>query len=36
VEALFDQVARNQIVEIVAQPDAPARSFSDLFANVAA
>jgi uncharacterized protein YbjT (DUF2867 family) len=36
VEALFDEAARKQIVEIVAQPDAPARSFSDLFASVAA
>jgi uncharacterized protein YbjT (DUF2867 family) len=36
VEALFEVAARNQIVEIVAKPDAPARSFADLFASVSA
>lgn len=35
VEALFDPQAKNKIVEIVAKPDAPARSFSELFASVA-
>jgi uncharacterized protein YbjT (DUF2867 family) len=36
VEALLEVAARNQIVEIVAKPDAPARSFADLFASVSA
>jgi uncharacterized protein YbjT (DUF2867 family) len=36
VEALFEVAARNQIVEIVAKPDAPAHSFADLFASVSA
>jgi len=36
VEALFDPNARNQIVEIVAQPDAPQKPLSELFASVGA
>lgn len=36
VEALFDPQARNQIVEIVAQPDAPHKPLSELFASVGA
>ncbi|MFH7028957.1 MAG: NAD(P)H-binding protein [Heteroscytonema crispum UTEX LB 1556] len=35
VEALFEPAARNKIVEIVAKPEAPAKSFGELFANVA-
>lgn len=35
VEALFLPSARNKIVEIVAKPDAPAKSFDDLFIGVA-
>ncbi|NJP08712.1 MAG: NAD(P)H-binding protein [Leptolyngbyaceae cyanobacterium RU_5_1] len=35
VEALFSPVARNKIVEIVAQEDAPQKSFEELFASVA-
>lgn len=35
VEALFSPAARNKIVEIVAKPDAPAKSFQDLFVSVA-
>ncbi|MGB3495098.1 MAG: NAD(P)H-binding protein [Elainellaceae cyanobacterium] len=35
VEALFQPAARNQIVEIVAQPDVPKRSLKDLFEQVA-
>jgi uncharacterized protein YbjT (DUF2867 family) len=34
VEALFTPSARNKIVEIVAKPDAPAKSFNDLFVAV--
>lgn len=34
VEALFSPSARNKIVEIVAKPDAPAKSFDDLFVSV--
>ncbi len=34
VEALFLPSARNKIVEIVAKPDAPAKSFEDLFVGV--
>jgi uncharacterized protein YbjT (DUF2867 family) len=35
VEALFQTSARNKIVEIVAKPDAPAKSFEELFSSVA-
>jgi uncharacterized protein YbjT (DUF2867 family) len=35
VEALFQPDARNQLVEVVASPDAPAQSFAELFASVA-
>lgn len=35
VEALYSPNARNKIVEIVAKPDAPAKSFDDLFVGVA-
>ncbi|WP_414565484.1 MULTISPECIES: NAD(P)H-binding protein [unclassified Anabaena] len=35
VESLFEPAARNKIVEIVAKPEAPAKSFGELFANVA-
>ncbi|MBD2777574.1 SDR family oxidoreductase [Iningainema tapete] len=35
VEALFEPASRNKIVEIVANADAPAKSFGELFANVA-
>jgi len=35
VEALFQSAARNKIVEIVAKPETPARSFEELFAAVA-
>jgi uncharacterized protein YbjT (DUF2867 family) len=35
VEALFEPAARNKIVEIVAKSEAPAKSFGELFANVA-
>lgn len=34
VEALFLPSARNKIVEIVTTPDAPAKSFNDLFVGV--
>lgn len=36
VEALFKAQARNKIVEIVASPDAPQKSFEELFAGVTA
>ncbi len=35
VEALFQPAARNKIVEIVAKPEIPERSFEELFAVVA-
>lgn len=35
VEALFEPTARNKIVEIVAKPDAAAKSFEELFTSVA-
>jgi uncharacterized protein YbjT (DUF2867 family) len=35
VEALLQPAARNKIVEIVAKPDTPERSFEELFAAVA-
>lgn len=35
VEALFSPEARNKIVEIVARPDATAKSFQELFTSVA-
>ncbi len=35
VESLFEVAAKNKIVEIVASVDAPAKSFGELFANVA-
>jgi uncharacterized protein YbjT (DUF2867 family) len=35
VESLFEPAAKNKIVEIVAKEDAPAKSFGELFANVA-
>jgi uncharacterized protein YbjT (DUF2867 family) len=35
VEALFEPAARNKIVEIVAKPEAPPKTFGELFANVA-
>ena len=34
VAALFEPAANNKIVEIVAKPDAPAKTFAELFANV--
>ncbi|MBL1174362.1 NAD(P)H-binding protein [Pantanalinema sp. GBBB05] len=34
VEALFQPSARNKVVEIVAKPEAPKRSFTELFAAV--
>lgn len=34
VEALFQSSARNKIVEIVAKPDAPAKTFEELFVGV--
>ena len=34
VEALFQSTSRNKIVEIVAKPDAPMKSFEELFASV--
>ncbi|MDJ0674941.1 MAG: NAD(P)H-binding protein [Calothrix sp. MO_167.B42] len=34
VEALFAEVAKNKIVEIVANPDAPEKNFPELFAGV--
>lgn len=34
VEALFEPTSRNKIVEIVAKPDAPQKSFEELFAAV--
>jgi uncharacterized protein YbjT (DUF2867 family) len=34
VEALFSPDARNKVVEIVAQPQAPSKSFTELFAAV--
>lgn len=34
VESLFQPDARNKIVEIVAKPEAPAKSFPELFASV--
>ena len=33
-EALFDQSAQNKVVEIVANPNAPEKGFSELFAGV--
>lgn len=35
VEALFEPAAKNKIVEIVAKENTPAKSFGELFANVA-
>lgn len=35
VEALFQPEARNKIVEVIAQPDAPQKGFGELFASVA-
>ncbi|MBW4555792.1 MAG: SDR family oxidoreductase [Trichormus sp. ATA11-4-KO1] len=35
VESLFEPAARNKIVEVVAKPEAPSKSFQELFANVA-
>jgi uncharacterized protein YbjT (DUF2867 family) len=35
VEALFEPASRNKIVEIVAQPTAPAKSLNELFSQVA-
>ncbi|MBD2356859.1 SDR family oxidoreductase [Tolypothrix sp. FACHB-123] len=35
VEALFEPGSRNKITEIVSKADAPAKSFGELFANVA-
>lgn len=35
IEALFQTEARNQVVEIVATPEAPAQGFAELFASVA-
>jgi uncharacterized protein YbjT (DUF2867 family) len=35
VEALFQAEARNKIVEVIAKSEAPSKSFSELFANVA-
>ncbi len=34
VEALFQPAARNKIVEIVARPDAPVRSYAEAFASL--
>ena len=34
VEALFAEVARNKIVEIVANPNAPEKNFPELFAGI--
>ena len=34
VEAISNEVSRNKIVEIVARPDAPEKTFADLFAAV--
>ncbi len=34
VEALFEPAARNKIVEVVAKPEAAAKSFGELFAGV--
>ncbi|MBD2020377.1 SDR family oxidoreductase [Leptolyngbya sp. FACHB-36] len=34
VEALFQSSARNKIVEIVAKPDAPAKTYEELFVGV--
>ncbi|MDX2215965.1 MAG: NAD(P)H-binding protein [Oculatellaceae cyanobacterium bins.114] len=34
VEALFSPESRNKVVEIVAKPDAPSKSFQELFASV--
>lgn len=34
VEALFQAAARNKIVEVIAQPDAPQKGYEDLFAGV--
>jgi uncharacterized protein YbjT (DUF2867 family) len=36
VESLFQPAARNKVVEIIAKPDVPAKSFEDLFAGVPA
>lgn len=35
IESLFESAARNKIVEIVAKPEATAKNFGELFANVA-
>jgi uncharacterized protein YbjT (DUF2867 family) len=35
IESLFSASARNQIVEIITKPDAPIKSISDLFAEIA-
>lgn len=35
VDSLFQPTARNKIVEIIAKPEAPARSMEELFASVA-
>lgn len=35
VDSLFQPTARNKIVEVVAKPEAPARSMEELFAGVA-
>jgi uncharacterized protein YbjT (DUF2867 family) len=35
VEALFEPTAKNKIVEVIAKEDAPAKSFGELFTNVA-
>ncbi len=35
VEALFQEAARNKVVEIVARPDAPRKDYAELFAAVA-
>ena len=34
VEALFEPASRNKVVEIVAKPEAPQKSFEELFAGV--
>ncbi|MDH6102246.1 NAD(P)H-binding protein [Chrysosporum ovalisporum ANA283AFssAo] len=34
VESLFELAARNKVVEVVARPEAPWKSFGELFANV--
>lgn len=34
VEALFEESAKNKIVEIVANPNAPEKSFPELFTGV--